>query len=323
MNLAQRQYGGIQHYQQGLGLRLFGKTIRVGKWLADAGTYLVNKVCDTIDTFTLGLASGLTEKLRKQWIALVPAILAIDPAKKVAPPYEPTTAEKAILNAWLFDKFTPYVNSLAQAVGAASSITEPQAKLNALNAIENKVNLINDHYAVAETTGLSVDAQDNRQYLVYEGLRTIDEAIKAVIANMGVSVVQVPVTFKANTYSMAPLFTSTIVTTVEGNNYKLASGSTPILIPAGTTPSASAGSPKATNIPVNNTLPKGVDGGTLVLQPLVNPNVKNTPETPSIGKKGNTVLIIGGLSLAAVIAYAAVKSGTPKAVKTKAKATKQ
>ena len=111
---------------------------------------------------------------------------------------------------------------------------------------------------------------------------------------LGQKVVKVPVTFPPTTYNFLPLFSTTTLAQVTGENYALANKPTttvPVLpVNAGTTPTKAirgADQEMTTALPVNV---------------VPNPNVPaKTPAVPE--KKKNPVVIIGAIGAAAFLAY--------------------
>jgi len=194
---------------------------KVGQLCRAAGNFIVGK----IKFLTLGLMN--TEKI-SEWFETIAvkaekAVIAIPSkfGKTAAAPQDITDAEAAFITKFYNTQLQPFVGSLLDELKKATLITNQDAKLTALNAILNKINTVNDYYDVEteSTTMLSESARQQRQYLIYEMLRTVNEGVKAAAAQMGITGT-VKVTFSPGVYNFSPLFSGQPIAQVTGENYK-------------------------------------------------------------------------------------------------------
>lgn len=336
-------YGKINPNQLGLGLKLFGKKITLGSVAKGLVNRLVGFAASAVEVAVPGVGHDIANVMRdygKQLAELVGNhvdswLNGPDTA------YELTYSEEQIIKEW-YPKFEAFVESLIKETGAALKLVDQNSLVTGLNAVLNKINAVQDHYIVTQTPGLSQQALDQRNYLIYEGLKVVHYALTEGVASLKdtTNLTSVQITFPINAYDFRPLFSSTIVTTVTGENYKVATGGTT------KTPSLPVKNP---SIPTNGGIKTGVitkpgsgDGGII---PAVPVNTGSTPtgsiptkqgdkgtvtdsqstETETTTTGGTTVnkssntkkYVIGGLALLAV-AVAAKAMSKKKPAKRKA-----
>lgn len=225
MNLIPTNNTGLAQYNQGLGFL----GIKLGKWLKKGLDYAVKIVGNAIKTYV----PIIGEELGNKWIKMAQAWTAsleqyVDglngPSDGEITPYE-----AAILDDWLFYYFTPFLQSLVKSVTVAMELPSNSAKVVALNGVLNKINAVQDHYAVTDNEELSQNAKEQRQYLIYSSFQPIVEAVKLSVESLNINVSIVPVSFSLTSYDYTPLFTSSIVTTVKGDNFKINTGTIKVL----------------------------------------------------------------------------------------------
>ena len=225
MNLIPTYNTGLAQYHQGLGFL----GIKLGKWLKKGLDYAVDVIGSAIKTYVPIIGGSLSEK----WIKMAQAWTAsleqyIDGLNGVADG-EVTPYEELILNDWLYYYFTPFLQSLVKNVASAMELPSNGAKIVALNGVLNKINAVQDHYAVADNEELSANAIDQRRYLIFSSFQPIVEAVKLSVESLNIDVSIVPVSFSLTSYDYSPLFTSSIVTTVKGDNFKINTGTIKVL----------------------------------------------------------------------------------------------
>ena len=327
MNLVRNntQYPAINIHNQGLGLRLFGKPISFSKWVKKGLKAAVGLITSAIEIAIPIIGKEITAEITAYTDDFIDGMDLSFLGSKMLVSGEITTSEELLLNNWL-TKFNAYIEILISELGAASKLS-PESQVTAINAVLNKINVIQDHYSVTPEKGLSENALNQRNYLIYESLKLVHETAQALIKNLqskGYSTTVKSVSFPASAYNFNPLFSSTIVTSVTGDNHVMANTGAPSknsvfvgdtvqytgpLI--GNTKPSQAGTVTTTKpeqnttpVPVQTTSPVPTQNTT---SPVAIP-VKNTlPATPvPETKSNNTGLIIGG-AVALGILYAATR----------------
>jgi len=258
---------------------------------------------------------------------------------------EPTAAEQSIINFWINNKYKVWIAALTEEFGIASSKSTEAAKIAALNVILNKINTVLDHYDINETAGLSKNAVDTRFVILEETLRPIQDAIDNVVASFTGTVSTVSTTFNPASYSFQPLFASTPLISVTGDNYKVAGKSLSTVKPI-----VNIGNVKPASNPLNTggtikntTLPATVNTPSTIPPVVSAPSAPSAPSVPSVPstiktgepaatvpsttpvttvdtKKSSTGKTIAVLAVGAALAYA-VFSGPSKPAKAPARKT--
>jgi len=253
---------------------------------------------------------------------------------------EPTAAEQVILNAWL-EKYKVWIAALTEEFGIAASKSTEAAKIAALNVILNKINTVLDHYDINETAGLSKNAVDTRFVILEETLRPIQDAIDNVVASFTGTVSTVSTTFNPASYSFQPLFASTPLISVTGDNYKVAGKSLSTVKPI-----VNIGNVKPASNPLNTggtikntTLPATVNTPSTIPPVVSAPSATSVPSTIKTGepaatvpsttpattvedKKSSTGKTLAILAVGAALAYAVFSGPSKPARATKAPARK-
>lgn len=245
MNLVQQNKVTERHLpvvgsgMPGLGLRLFGWKVPVGRWVGGVVRYLGgivagearkipiigNKIAGEIDSLTNFVAENIETGF--QQIGMNGKIFA-DSDKLVSTELSPS--EEAILNKWL-EKFNPYVKNLTQEAVNALALTDNNAMLTGINAVLNKINAVQDHYTITQEAGLSENALQQRSYVIYQAFNLIVTAITKGLESKNLNLSTKEVTFPINQYNYMPLFSSSQVSTVTGENYVLGGSGTKTEIP--------------------------------------------------------------------------------------------
>jgi len=227
MNLI-RQNRATEMALPGLGLRIFGWEPKIGSWVGGAirwvGGVIASKVrplpwagkwiADNVESITGYLAEQAEDGFRA--IGLNAALYTGNGNASDGL----TSTEREKLNKWL-PTFVAYAEALTDEVTKAFSLTNTQAMLTGLNAVLNKINAVQDHYAVTNELGLSDEANQQRQYVIYQAFYLIVTAISEGLKEKGLKLSSKEVTFPINQYDYRPLFSSTTVTSVTGDNYVL------------------------------------------------------------------------------------------------------
>lgn len=130
-----------------------------------------------------------------------------------------TASEKAILDSFFNNTFNPFIAATMGQVAAAAKLQDKSAALAALNAIEQRITAIMEHYQVATQAGLSSYAIQQRNAVIANGLIAIHDAIATVVGNLGIQTVVTQVSFPASKYSYNPLFTTPAVSNITSDNY--------------------------------------------------------------------------------------------------------
>lgn len=130
-----------------------------------------------------------------------------------------TASEKAILDSFFNNTFNPFIAATMAQVAAAAKLQDKTAALAALNAIEQRITAIMEHYQVATQSGLSAYAIQQRNAVIANGLIAIHDAIATVVGNLGIQTVVTQVSFSASKYSYNPLFTTPAVSNITSDNY--------------------------------------------------------------------------------------------------------
>ncbi|MEE1897093.1 hypothetical protein V1389_02020 [Flavobacterium rakeshii] len=212
----------------GLGLRIFGWEPKIGSWVGGAirwvGGVIASKVrplpwvgkwmADNVESITGYLAQQAEDSL--QYIGLNATLYTGN--GNASDGLTSTELEK--LNKWL-PTFVAYAEALTDEVTKAFLLNDNKAMLTGLNAVLNKINAVQDHYAVTNELGLSDEANQQRQYVIYQSFYLIVSAISEGLKEKGLQLSSKEVTFPINQYDYRPLFSSTVVTSVTGDNYVL------------------------------------------------------------------------------------------------------
>ena len=241
------------HGQQGLGLKLFGKPITLGKIVGGIINTVGRYVADFIGASVPIVGNAVATKLREQvgkWAMM--AQQAIDGSFQArllpgAALNDISPAEGAIIESWAETRLKPFIEKLILEIKAAQSLSAAN-KLTAINAVLNKINAVQDHYTAFKDSGLSNDAHDQQQYLLYELLKPVNDLAVAVLQQSGLVLETVQVTINPNQYSYSPLFSSTSIGMVTSENYRLKSGSTATTGGALPLPATQTGSTKGGTI---------------------------------------------------------------------------
>ncbi|QEE49650.1 hypothetical protein FUA48_08650 [Flavobacterium alkalisoli] len=238
---------------QGLGLRIFGWTPPIGDWIAGAVRYVGGAIAgrvrsipfvgraiaDEIDSLT-ELAAQVIETRFTEWG--LNARVFDSEGNYIGT--ELTESEKQILEQWLA-VFKPYAENLTLEVVNALALTDTNAMLTGINAVLNKINAIQDHYNpdVTKTPGLSDNALKQRSYVIYQAFSLIVLAITEGLKSKNLNLTTKQVSFPMNQYNFMPLFSSSAITSVTGENYVLAGSGTKPTKPIG------GGTDLVTNVP--------------------------------------------------------------------------
>lgn len=214
---------------QGLGLRIFGWKPPIGDWLAGAVRYIGGAIAgrvraipfvgralaDEIDSITEFVAQNIETGFQR--IGLNATVVDYHLEDDI------TSAEKQLLEQWL-TVFKPYAENLTQEVVNALALTDTNAMLTGINAVLNKINAIQDHYnpEVTKTAGLSDNALKQRAYVIYQAFSLIVKAITEGLKSKNLNLSTKQVSFPMNQYNFMPLFSSSAITSVTGENYVLA-----------------------------------------------------------------------------------------------------
>jgi hypothetical protein len=233
MNLIPTNNTGLAQYNQGLGFL----GIKLGKWLKKGMMYVGGIIESAIRTYVPFFGDDLGKgfiKVVQKWANAVEQYVDNTGLNGQADG-EVTPYEALILDEWLQYQFAPFVEKLVKDIALAMGLPSNTAKIVALNAVLNKINAVNDHYAVNDNAELSQNAIEQKQYLIFTSFQPIVEAVKLSVESLNIDVSIVPVSFSLTSYDYTPLFTSSIVTTVKGDNFKINSGTIKFLpSPGGT-----------------------------------------------------------------------------------------
>lgn len=282
---------------------------KVGQLCRAAGSFIAGKVkflsLGLINTdFIENYFNGLAQKAVDAGIAMQTKY------GRTAAPQDITDAEDAFITKFYNTQLQPFVGSLFDELKQATVITNQTAKLTALNAILNKINTVNDYYDVEteSTTMLSESARQQRQYLIYEMLRTVNDGVKAAAAQMGITTT-VQVTFSPGVYNFSPLFSGQPIAQVTGENYK--AGATTVA----TLPTANP----IKNAPVFQT---GTDPRSILKDTTVGNIVKVTPTSvANATASGSTAPTTKKSNVAPIVIGAGILIGGYLLLKKKAKKT--
>ena len=216
MNIVKRNSSELAIYQpQGLGFL----GIKLGKWASKAVKFVGGIVTRAVKTFVPLFGEDIANWINQYVQKLATGLEQMSPLNGVADG-EVTAQEERNLDYWMTYEFAPFVESLIQEVASAMSLPTNASKLIAFNAVLNKVAAINAHYLVDAVDGLSQNAREQRSFVVYQSLDPVIRTVQLAVANSNMAVNIVTVEFNLNVYDFAPLFYSSIVTTVKGENYK-------------------------------------------------------------------------------------------------------
>lgn len=216
MNLVKRNSSELAaHYPQGLGFL----GIKLGRWAGKATRFLGGLVSRTVRQFVPLFGDDIGDYIDKIVGAWATSLEKLN-GLRGASDGEVTPAEEQQLDYWLNYEFSPYVENLIKEIASALSLPTIKSKIVALNAAMNKINAINAHYLVDATNGLSQNAREQRSYVVYQSLDPVVKTIQLGIASLNVAVDVVPVEFSINIYDFSPLFSASIVTVVQSENYR-------------------------------------------------------------------------------------------------------
>jgi len=245
MNLVPQQNTGLALTNQiGLGFKLFGIKIPVGKWLKAGVNYVADRLRGAALSIPIPGVGSYLEDMIKSLQGKVNAFIdskAWLNGLHGASDGEVTPQEENILNNWLTSQFTPFVEGLFNEITLAMQLPTPLSQVIAINAVLNKIDGAQDFYAVDGQDGLSQNAIDQRQYLVAFALEPVFKAAQDAVKILGLNVTTTPVQFEMSAYDFTPLFTSTIVTVVNGENYVLKGSGTGSVKIIGTTKPVKAG----------------------------------------------------------------------------------
>lgn len=239
MSLVKNSWGNALSVQQpqGLGFSIFGKKIKVGKWLGKAVGYIGGIVAGAASTFIPVFGEDVAGLIRQ---AVKEAIKALEESPSLNGAYlngaddgELTDYETGIFNEWL-PRFGTFTERLLIDVGDAMALPSANSQIIALNAVLNKIDGVQDHYTVSDKDVLSQNAIDQRSYLIWASLEPVYRAVQMAVATLGLDVEVVPVQFSITAYDFTPLFTTSIVTKINGQNYKLI-GNAPVKLPVSVT----------------------------------------------------------------------------------------
>ena len=252
---------------------------QVAKLCRAAGSFISGKVkiltLGLLDTkFIENFFNGLADKAEKNSLAQA------NPNGKTMAVPDITDAEAAFITTFYETKLKVYVGALLDELKQASIITNPAAKIIALNTILNKINTVNDYYEIETESknALSDNAREQRRYLIYEMLHTVNTGVQAAVAQMG-NVSTVQVTFSPGIYNFSPLFGGQPIAQVTGENYKLGA-TTVATLPVINTP-VKAGPLSA------NTATASINNATKV------PTTVSANTTPVAKKSNMTPILIG------------------------------
>ncbi|ALM50318.1 hypothetical protein AMR72_16355 [Flavobacterium psychrophilum] len=217
MNIVKRNSSELAVYQpQGLGFL----GINLKKWAGKAIRFVGGIVERAVRSFIPLFGDDIAERIYKLVDSWANTLENAKPGLNAANDGEITAQEESILDYWLNYEFVPFVESLIQEVASAMTLPTNASKLIAFNAVLNKVAAVNAHYLVDGVVGLSQNAREQRSVVVYQSLDPVIRTVQLAVANSNMAVNIVPVEFNLNVYDFAPLFYSSIVTTVKGENYK-------------------------------------------------------------------------------------------------------
>lgn len=225
MNLV-KQNRATEMTLPGLGLRIFGWEPPISRWVGGAIRWIGGVVASKVRIIPFigkpiaGEIETLTDyvaQLAEDGLQAI-GLNAVLTNPQLSDDLNAVETEK--LNKWL-PTFVAYTDTLTDEVAKAFSLTNNQAMLTGLNAVLNKINAVQDHYAVTNELGLSDKANKQRQYVIYESFKLIVTVISTGLKEKGLKLSSKEVTFPINQYDYRPLFSSTIVTSVTGDNYVL------------------------------------------------------------------------------------------------------
>ncbi|AXG72949.1 hypothetical protein DVK85_01355 [Flavobacterium arcticum] len=286
------------------GLGLFKKW---RKWAKKAVSAVGGFIADQIEARIPFLGKIIADELIRPAVGRI--LLAIDTSYQqlnaplsIGDDEDLSAADKAILDAWVETKYKPFIDKLIKDIAAAKNLSGNAAKLIALNEVLNKINAIQDHYEKVKISGVSDDAQEGVQDLLYDTMKFINDTVIAVIKEVGIDAEPVQVTFPMNSYSYSPLFTSSPVAMVTVLNYRIKGTGTSPVFTGGTL------DPTKTSVPTTK-YPTQTTGDT-VKQTLTDdttttdvlPTTNDTTEN-----KSNTATVIGIIGLASLGLYAATR----------------
>ena len=308
---------------------------RFGAWLSRKIKAVVTVVAAVVEVAVPIAGVFLADQIREFGNAFAESGTILNLRQAAPTLLEPTPAEQRILDAWLV-KYQTWISDLANELGTAASKSTNAAKVAALNVVLNKINTVLDHYEINETTGLSKNAIETRISLIYETLKPINDAVEQLVSSLG-TVSTVSKTFNPASYSFQPLFASTTLVSVTGDNYVLASNTLPVNTVGGTKLGTSTGvvkTPVKTTPVVNtpSTIPTtpvvsapsapviGKVGDTPATVPST--TVGTTPATVVVSKKSSTGKTIAVLAVGVALAYAVFSGPSKPAKGTKAPARK-
>ncbi|MXN90163.1 hypothetical protein GR160_02905 [Flavobacterium sp. Sd200] len=247
-------------------------------------------------------------------------------------PIEATPEEEIKISAWK-NKYKLWLSRLAHELEAAAALSTPVDRLNAINVVVNKLNTVADHFANYETDGFTENGIIQRDNIIYETMQPMRETIKELVTAIGATTIVV--TFNPQIYlPFVPLITTTPLTSVQGDNYVIAStsnGSNPggsTSTGSGTTAGGSTSTGSGTTAGGTKPATGGtVVGGTVVggsTTPVVTTTTKPTtpvvtvPTTPAKTSteaepenKSSVGKIIALLGLAGVAYYALATPSKP------------
>ncbi|KGO84442.1 hypothetical protein Q763_01485 [Flavobacterium beibuense F44-8] len=311
----------------GLGLRIFGKKIRVGKWLGG----VIRKVGDKMYHKLKGsfLLAWLADDVQAgfNWVADQIDTSLVDSGLNgsiLLPTVDITASEQQILNKWVLI-FDPFAEKLLDEVDAALQLKDLKSVLVGINAVLNKIDAIQDHYNATTTVGLSANAMEQRNAYIYTVLEVVhNAAVKGLEKVKGSTTLAIKeVNFAINNYNFQPLFSQTPITTVISQNYVISPSKLPTN-PGGviTLPTFPGGVITIPKVPINTggiPTKEGTNDTTGKDDEVLDVEIiTDVPEnTPNNSKNSRTTkIVVGGLILLA-LAAAATKAASKKKEKKK------
>lgn len=198
--------------EQGLN-GFFGRLLKkvVSKAIGAIGNFIADKVQGYLSPFGGGIADkirGFTISLQKSFDLKVGLNgLAIEDNIAGQEEQYITEEEEATLNAWVEEKFKPYIQKLIQDIAAAGKIKSDTGKIKAFNDVLNKIYAAKEYYEQNPLSELSSVAQEGMNTIIHESLGHINFTVVQAVKAAGIIAEPVNVFFPINKYIYKPLFT--------------------------------------------------------------------------------------------------------------------
>jgi len=278
-------------YQQGLGLRLFGKKITWRGLAAGLLRRAGSKLAAFIEMSVPIIGKEAGDFIESQINGLADKVEGTDTTLQARIAYNDITqAENNYLSIWLDNNLAPFLQKLSQEIGFATNL-KGQAQVDAINAVLNKLNAIQAHFDSYKAPQLSTNAHTYQQALIYEMLKNVLTVAEEVLKRSGLSLEKVEVQVPFNQYSYAPLITSSSIAMVTGENYRIKS------VGSGTAPTTTGGitkNPISLNPGSSNSLTPGV---------ITLPASANAAGQPNNTKRTGLWIAAGAFAAVAIYAF--------------------